>query len=274
MDPTRQLIDRSYDSVYEEFDSPLMRQIRREAYGEDIGQHSWVGADEVRADMQRLSLTQASTLIDLGCGPCGPLTFIVAAAGCHGTGVDVSPAAIRAGRRRAIALGVDALVSLREADLNASLPFPSGSFTAAMSLDVVLHLRDRAELFAEVARILQPRGRFLFTDAGVVTGAVSSEEIRRRSVYGLTQFVAAGWNERLLISAEFRLLQVEDRTQSALRNASGRLAANNAHRAELESALSVAKVERQNEYLQSVVELSRRGAISRLMYLAENRRDI
>lgn len=274
MDPTQQLIDRSYDSVYEEFDSPLMRQIRRQAYGEDIGQHSWVGADEVRADMQRLRLTHASTLIDLGCGPCGPLTFVVAAVGCHGTGVDVSAAAIRAGRRRATALAVDMLVSLHEADLNASLAFPSGSFTSAMSLDVVLHLRDRAELFAEVARILQPRGRFLFTDAGVVTGAVSSEEIRRRSVYGFTQFVAAGWNERLLTSAGFRLLEVENRTQSALRNASGRLAANTAHRAGLVSALSVADVDRQNEYLQSVVDLSRRGAISRLMYMAENRSDI
>jgi SAM-dependent methyltransferase len=164
---------------------------------------------------------------------------------------------------------VDTLVALHEADLNSPLPFASGTFSSAMSLDVVVHLRNRVELFAEVARILQPRGRFLFTDAGVVTGAVSNEEIRRRSVYGFTQFVAAGWNERLLASAGFRILEVENRTQSALRNAGGRLAANEAHRADLVSALSVADVDRQNEYLQSVVELSRRGAIARLMYLAE-----
>jgi hypothetical protein len=37
-----------YEATYREFDSPLMRQIRREAYGEDIGQHSWVGAAELR----------------------------------------------------------------------------------------------------------------------------------------------------------------------------------------------------------------------------------
>jgi len=187
--------------------------------------------------------------------------------------VDVSAAAIRAGRRRATALGVDALVSLHEADLNASLPFPTGAFSSAMSLDVILHLRDRAKLFAEVARMLQPRGRFLFTDAGVVTGTVSNEEIRRRSIYGLTQFVAVGWNEQLLASAGFRLLEIENRTQSALRNAGGRLAANEAHRSELVSVLSAAEVDKQNVYLQSVVELSRRGAISRLMYLAETRSD-
>jgi SAM-dependent methyltransferase len=271
MDPDRQVTDRGYDSVYEEFDSPLMRQIRREAYGEDIGQHSWVGADEVRADIRRLALTSASTLIDLGCGPCGPLTYIVAAVGCHGTGVDVSPAAIRAGRHRATELEVGALVSVHEADLNATLPFPTGTFSSAMSLDVVLHMHNRAELFAEVARVLQPRGRFLLTDAGVVTGAVSSEEIRRRSAYGPTQIVDADWNERLLATAGFRLLEVEDRTRSALRNASGRFAANEAHREELEDVLGVAAVNRQQEYLHTVMELSRRGAVSRFMYLAETR---
>ena len=33
-----------YEAFYRDFDSPLMCQLRREAYGEDIGQYSWVGA--------------------------------------------------------------------------------------------------------------------------------------------------------------------------------------------------------------------------------------
>ena len=45
-----------YESFYRDFDSPLMREIRREAYGEDIGQHSWVGAAELRCDAMRLGL--------------------------------------------------------------------------------------------------------------------------------------------------------------------------------------------------------------------------
>ena len=43
-----------YESCYRDFDSPPMRQIRLEAYGEDIGQHSWLSADERRRDAQRL----------------------------------------------------------------------------------------------------------------------------------------------------------------------------------------------------------------------------
>jgi SAM-dependent methyltransferase len=258
-----------YESFYREFDSPLMRQLRREAYGEDIGQHSWVGVEELRGDIPRLKLSPSSRFLDLGCGPCGPLTFIVATVGCQGTGVELSPSALQVGRTRAASLGVDALLSVQEADLNEPLPFEPRSFDAAISLDVVLHLRDRLKLFREVAKLLRPVGRFLVTDAGVLTGAVSNEEVRKRSVHGYTQFVAAGWNEELLEAAGFRLIDTENRTISVLKNASGRLAALQAHRAELGQILSPADIERQQDYLETTVELSRRGAVSRVMYLAE-----
>src|SRR5262249_58358535 len=101
--------------------------------------------------------------------------------------------------------GFCALTSLRGAHLTEPLPFKAGSFDAAMSLDVVLHLRDRSKLFHEVARLLRPGGRFLFTDAGVITGSVSNEEVHKRSVHGYTEFVTAGWNEGLLESAGGRV---------------------------------------------------------------------
>jgi len=261
----------AYESFYKEFDSPLLRQIRREAYGEDIGQHSWVTADELRADVSRLCLSASSRLIDLGCGPCGPLTFLLARAGCRGVGVDQSPSALRAGHARAQALGVIAQFSAQEANLDQQLPFDDATFDAAISIDVVLHLVDRTNLFREVARVLTPGTRFLFTDAGVVTGAVSNDEIQARSMYGHTQFVPVGWNERLLEEAGFRLVEQADRTASALRNAGGRLAAVRAHRAALTDAIGAAQVDRQERNLETVVALARRSALSRIMYVAESR---
>lgn len=245
-----------------------MRQIRREAYGEDIGQHSWVSADEIRGDIARLQLVPTSKLIDLGCGPAGPLTFILSLVRCHGTGVEVSDAALRVARLRAKSLGVDALLSLAQADLNDPLPFPAGTFDAAISIDVILHMRDRSKFLKEAARVLRPGGRLLFTDAGVLTGEMSNDEARRRSVHGDTHFVAPGENEKLIASQGLRLIATENRTATSLANASGRLAALQAHRTELEPQLGTGLTS-QIDYLETVAELARRGALSRMMYLSE-----
>lgn len=258
----------AYDSLYEEFDSPLMRQVRSESYGEDIGQHSWVTARELRADVARLQLTPSHQFLDLGCGPCGPLTFVVRSIGCRGVGLDASTAAVVRGRERIASLRLERLATVQESDLNAPLPFESGSFNAAMALDVVLHVEDRAALFREVARVLTPGGRFLFTDAGVLVGVISSAEVATRSANGPTRFVAPGFNERAIESAGLELLEVEDRTESVLENATGRLAARLAHRQELERVESAVAFEQQRLYLETVIELARRRSVLRAMYLA------
>ena len=260
-----------YDSLYGEFDSPLMRQVRLEAYGEDIGQHSWVRADELRRDIGGLKVTSGSRLVDLGCGPCGPLTLVLASVRCRGTGMDESIPALAAGRARAAALGLGSLMTVQEADLNEPLPLSAGSFDAALCLDVVLHVRDRERLFREVARVLAPGGRLLLTDAGILTGPVTDEELSLRSGHGHTQFVAPGFNERVLEASGFTLLESGDRTASVLKNAVGRLEARQAYREELEQVEGPPAFERQQRYLEMVVELSRRGAVSRTMYLAERK---
>jgi sarcosine/dimethylglycine N-methyltransferase len=151
------------------------------------------------------------------------------------------------------------------------LPVESQSFGAAMSLDVILHLRDRAALFRELARVLVPGSRFLFTDAGVLTGAMSSEEGSARSLHGHTVFVAPGFNERALEASGLPVLETEDRTVALLESAEARLAARLAHRGELESVEGSDGFERQRRYLETVIALARRRAVSRVMYLAESR---
>ena len=262
---------RVYDKLYEEFDSPLQQQLRREAYGEDIGHNSWVTADELQEDISLLKLSRASRFLDLGCGPGGPLTFIVGQVRCYGSGLDVSAKALSSGRARVASLGLDGLVTLLEADLNQPIPFASGSFDAVMSLDVILHLRNRLEVFREVARVLVPAGKFLFTDAGVINGAISDEEIRLRAVRGHTQFVPPGFNENMLVLAGFRVIDGKDRTASLLKTATGRLNARLGHRMELEQLEGSSYFERQQRYLKTVIDLSQRGAVSRFMYLAESR---
>src|SRR5450755_439791 len=258
-----------YESFYRTFNSPLMRTIRREAYDEDIGQHSWVSADELREDAKRLELGPSRRILDLGSGPCGPLAFLISEYECTGVGLELSPTAVEVGYSRAAELGIEARFSAIVADLNNPLPSDLGSFDCVLAVDVVLHIRNRRALFRQVAALLRDGGRFLVTDAGVVTGAVSNDEIRMRSIHGYTEFVPRGWNEQLLEAAGFRILASDDRSGSVLRNAEGRLAAMRNHRDELEQLSGVSSFQTQTAYLTTVADLARRQAVSRIMYLAD-----
>ena len=65
MDDSSTAAERSYDDFYARFDSPLANAIRHEVYGRDIGQHSWVLAEELEGDSQLLRLSRTSRLLDL-----------------------------------------------------------------------------------------------------------------------------------------------------------------------------------------------------------------
>ena len=118
----------NYEGLYRDFDLPVMRQVRNEAYGEDLGQHSWVLADELRRDMQLLQLSSSSSLLDLGCGPGGILAFIAEQRRCRCVGLEISQAALHAARLMAGERGVENLVDLRTGDFNELLPFADDSF--------------------------------------------------------------------------------------------------------------------------------------------------
>ena len=67
-------IRREYSAVYSQFDSPLIQKIRSEAFEEDIGQHSWIIAKDLREYLEWLALSKTDQILDFGCGPAGPLT--------------------------------------------------------------------------------------------------------------------------------------------------------------------------------------------------------
>src|SRR5271157_496154 len=61
-----------YDANYNNFQTDLYEQIRREAFGEDIGQNSWLTADEQDRFLSWLDLSSGKTLLDVACGAWRP----------------------------------------------------------------------------------------------------------------------------------------------------------------------------------------------------------
>lgn len=261
----------AYDGFYEDFETPLMQQIRREVYGEDIGLHSWGTVQELRGDLAALQMDASSRIADLGSGPCGALTAMLATVGCRGTAVDRSGAALRTGQARATRLGLAERLEVQRADLNRPLPFADRCFDAVQAVDTVPHLQDRGAVFHEVARILKPGGRFLCLDSCVLTGAIANGDLERRLAWGYTQIAAPGWNERLLEAAGFQVIAREDRSEAACRSAQRKAAVHAAHRAALEQSARWLDINRYLLFLETAARLYQTRQLARQMVLAIKR---
>jgi SAM-dependent methyltransferase len=254
----------AYNRTFEDFNQPLMQRFRELAYGEDIGQHSWTSAEELRTICT--SIQRNSDIVDFGCGAGGPLTFIVQSMGCRGAGCDISESALEAARGRAQQMGISELVSFFRADCDSPLSLPSNGLDTAISIDVILHLRNRCEFLRQVNRVLKPGGKFIFTDAGILTGAITDAERERRTFFGYTDFVDQGFNERSIANAGLVIEGVVDSTSVLIANASGRLQARQVLWKELSSLEGPETFRKQVSYLETVVDLAQRGVLSRFTY--------
>ena len=84
-----------YSITYGKFASKLYAEIRAEAFGEDIGQQSWLSAEEQDRLIAWLGLRPEHLLLDVACGSGGPTLRIAERTGCRVHGIDLEAAAIR-----------------------------------------------------------------------------------------------------------------------------------------------------------------------------------
>jgi len=259
------------DGFYQNFENPLIKEIRRQVYGEDIALHSWSTPQELRSDLARLNLSEASRIADLGCGPCGALTMTLDAVRCRGNGIDQSALALRIAQERAAGLSVAELMDVQLADLNEILPFADESFDAVQVIDAVPHLRDREAFFQEVARIIRPGGRFLCVDPYVLTGSISNRDLQVRLNWGYSQIAPSGWNEKLIVANGFELIDRQDRTDGARQIAESAADAYRQHKGALKERIPLLDVEQHIHYLETAARLTRDKSMARIMLLASKK---
>jgi SAM-dependent methyltransferase len=258
-----------YSASYGGFAQDVYAEVRREAWGEEIGQNSWLTRDELQRFGEQLRLEGSARVLEIGCGSGGPALHLARATGCELVGVDVHEDGVANATRLAREAGLDARVSFVCADASGALPFASGSFDALLCVDAVNHLPDRARVFSEWARVLAPGGRVLFTDPITVTGALSNEEMAIRASIGYFLFVPPGEDERLLREAGLRPLAVEDATENMAAVAERWLAARAARAGALRELEGDQTFDGQQRFLEVAARLARERRLSRFIYLAE-----
>ena len=257
-----------YGASYRSFASRLYADIRREAFGEDIGQTGWLTAEEQDTFIGWLDLSASSRLLDVACGTGGPALRIAQKTGCRVSGIDLHEDGIARAKASARELELQARADFRRGNAAERLPFENSSFDGVTCIDAINHLPDRAFVLSDWRRVLKPGGRVLFTDPIVLSGPVTNEEIAVRASIGLFVFVPAGTDEALLAQAGFEIERVEDRTHNMASNAAGWLGARERREAELRAIEGDEVFEGQQRFLATAATLARERRLSRVALLA------
>src|SRR6201987_5722496 len=113
-------------------------------------------AAEVRSLAHQARVGPRVSVLDLCCGVAGPGRMITAESGCRYLGVDHSASALATARQ----LAGNLPCRFEQAHLP---PLPEGRFEVVLLLEAMLAFADREALVREVARALEPGGRFAFT---------------------------------------------------------------------------------------------------------------
>ena len=258
-----------YNVNYGNFETELYAQIRHEAFGEDIGQNSWLTSNEQDRFLEWLDLSQGKTLLDVGCGAGGPALRIATNTGCSVVGIDVHEQAVATARSLATQRGLAERAEFRTADAAGPLPFSDGSFDTITCIDAISHFSDRPRVIAEWARLLKPSGKMLFTDPTIVTGPLTNAEVAARSSAGFYLFVPRGYDERVIAQCGLQLLVCEDVTANMAKIAEARSAARASRGAALREIEGEPAYDGQQAFLAVAARVAREGRLSRFVYVAK-----
>jgi SAM-dependent methyltransferase len=257
-----------YDGHYGHLAADPQVEVRRETYGEDLGQAGWLTLAEAREFFRELELGPGRTALEVACGSGGITCRMALESGARSVGVDINARGIEVAGRLAEKQGLSSSVSFQVVDAGRRLPFADQSFEAVFCNDSINHLPDRLEVLRDWHRVLRPGGRLLFTDPIVVTGQLTNEEIRTRSSIGFFLFTPVGCNERLLAQSGFLLREVRDVTE-AVASVSGKWrGAREARRAALVKLEGEEAFEGLQRFLGAVHTLASERRLSRYVYLA------
>ena len=257
-----------YNSTYGNFQEQVLAEVRRETYGEDIGQNSWITTNEYDTFYSWLNLSVGDHVLEIAIGSGGPALYLAKKFRCRITGLDINEEGIKTANQQALEANIKD-VKFQFADVDQRLPFDDETFDAVMCSDSMNHFRDRLGYLKEWHRVLKSGKRTLFTDPVVITGPVSNEELAARSNIGFFLFVPLEITKGLIKEAGFKLIRCEDVTEN-IESTSGRWhAARQKHREDLIKIEGEERFDGLQKFFSTVHKLTSERRLSRFVFLAE-----
>src|SRR5215213_84483 len=257
-----------YNSTYGNFQENVLAEVRRETYGEDMGQNSWITADEYDTFYSWLDLSPGEHVLEIASGSGGPALYFAKKFNCRITGLDINEEGIKTANNQARdAKFPDARFQF--ADVDQPLPFEEDTFDAVMCMDSMNHFSNRLGNFREWHRVLKTGKRALFTDPVVITGPVSNEELAARSSIGFFLFVPLETTQTMIKQAGFKLIDCEDVTGNIELTSARWHAARQNHREDLVRIEGEERFDGLQKFFSTVHKLTRERRLSRFVFVVE-----
>jgi SAM-dependent methyltransferase len=262
-----------FDSTYVHFTEDVLATIRRETFGQDIGQNSWLTVEEYDRFIAWLKVRSDHHVLEVASGSGGPALYLADQAGCHVTGIDSNENGVAEATRAVLDSDLSHLLTFQVADATAPLPFANDTFDALVCIDSMNHFPDRLRVFQEWQRVLRPGSRAVFTDPVVITRPVTNDDLALRSSIGLFVFTPPGVNEHFIETAGFNLLQQRDVSMNAAQVAGRWQRARHRHRDALIQIEGEERFEGLQKFFGAVHRLTSERRLSRVAYLVEKPAD-
>jgi amino acid adenylation domain-containing protein/thioester reductase-like protein len=144
----------------------VMHRIWRDAYEDDYPEELDPFGFVTRADLRRmreaLAVAPGGLLVDVGCGKGGPGLWLARELGARLLGLDILEGAIEQARELASRFALPHRPDFRVGSFTAT-GLPDAAADAALGVDSFWMVTDKAAGLREMARVLRPGARFVFT---------------------------------------------------------------------------------------------------------------
>ncbi len=164
----------------------------------------------------QMRLTARSEVLDIGSGLGGVARTIAQTAGCHVTGIDLTPELCAAAAEISGWLGLSEKTLFLQGDAT-DLPFADNSFAAAITVHAAMNIAAKDRMYAEARRVLRPGGRFAIFDILQGEGGEMIFPVPWAAEPSISYLARPKEMETLLRAAGFKLLHSTDSTSESLR---------------------------------------------------------
>lgn len=113
------------------------------------------GLEATQALADLISARASDHVLDIGSGIGGPARYVARRFGCRVTGIDLTPQFCDIARHLTRVLDLEDQVDFQVGDALA-MPFADASFDGAYSMNVSMNIADKAAVYREIHRVLQP----------------------------------------------------------------------------------------------------------------------